>query len=181
MILTLNFNKMLYNFSKEYLKEQKPHFMVYSYQGLIDHSITTEILTVLKTLYSDNPVISKKIYIVANELLENSIFHSKFSHEEIEFFILDKKDAIRVIVVNISNLADYERLINKTELLNDLSQNEVREIYRNKLVENTINKKGTIGVGLNLIRLRTNNKIIISVEVIEEKYVVIVDIKIKKK
>lgn len=170
---------MLNNFSKEYLNNLQPNSLLYSYKGAINHSKTTKILNALKNLFPDNYMLTKKVYTVSNELLENTIFHSNVVDENIEFIIVNQHNSIRVISINYSNIDEYNKLINKAENLNQLNESEVKETYLKKLLDNSINNKGTIGVGLNLIKLRTNNKLVISYEKINhDKCIILIDITI---
>lgn len=170
---------MLNNFSKEYLSDFQPINLLYSYKGIISHSKTTEILNDLKLLFPDDYVLTKKLYTVSNELLENTIFHSNIVDENIEFIVASKHNTIRVISINYSNINEYNKLITKAEDLNQLTEPELKETYLKKLLDNSINEKGTIGVGLNLIKLKTKNKIVISYEKINhENCIILIDITI---
>lgn len=156
------------------------YIILFHYKGTISHATITEILLKIKHKYSNNFAVSNKIYSIVNELLENILYHQINLEEIIEIVILQESESYRVITYNYSTTKETKQLLQKSDFLNSSSIEEVKENYKNVLMNNLINNKGTIGVGLNLVRLKSNNKIIISVEEIDEYCIVIVDVAINK-
>ncbi|MBI2280531.1 MAG: hypothetical protein HYU68_07555 [Bacteroidetes bacterium] len=156
------------------------YIILFQYKGTITHAVITEILLKIKNQFSDNFIISNRIYSIVNELLENILYHQINSKEIIEIVILQDSKSYRIITFNYSLSKETEQLLQKSNFLNSSSIEEVKENYKDVLMNNLINNKGTIGVGLNLVRLKSNNKIIISIEEIEGYCIVIINVAINK-
>ena len=164
--------------SNQYLNDNFAKYeRLYAYKGLLKHSTITTILSNIKSI-SENLTTSARIYSIVNELLENSLLHQLSPSDEVEVIVLKDGTSYRIITFNFSSTKDSKSLSEKVNVLNSSDLEKVRNDYKGILMNNLINNKGTIGIGLNLIRLKSKNKVLISMEDFEDYSVVIVDIKI---
>jgi hypothetical protein len=138
----------------------------------------TNILADLKSSLDTSFNFKKKIYSIVNELLENTLLHQTDEDGKVEIVILKSNDCYRVITFNTSSIHDVSDLLEHSSTINSLSNSELKQQYKEKLLTGEINQKGTIGVGMELIRLKSNNKILISSEESDNKRIVIIDVKI---
>lgn len=154
---------------------------IYEVQCNITHDKITAILTELKDSLVVEHTLKKRIYGVVNELLENTLIHKSTESSEVELTILEDESCFRVITFNNSSIQNSENFLNYSEEINELSYTQLKTQYKDKLLHGEINDKDTIGVGMESIRLKSNNKILISTEESDNKRVIIIDVKIDKK
>ncbi|MEX1192027.1 MAG: DUF6272 family protein [Brumimicrobium sp.] len=165
--------------SKQYLSVFTNRYtQIYGNICFIKHDTITHILADLKTSLDTSYNLKKKIYSIVNELLENTLLHQKDEEGKVEIAILKSPDCYRIITFNTSSIDGISDLLEHSTSINSLSKPELKQQYKEKLLTGEINKKGTIGVGMELIRLKSNNKILISTEESDEERIVIIDVKI---
>lgn len=166
--------------SKEkYLKEfSESYEQHYAYKGVLTHATITKILTDIKSNLTDNYVVSGRIYSIVNELLENSLYHQLDTQDIVEIIILKNEVSFRILTFNSTSSKERELLIKKAEFLNSSDLEVVRKYYKDILMNNSVNNKGTIGIGLNLVRIKSKNQLLISMEEFDDRNIVIVDIKV---
>ncbi len=134
-----------------------------NFKGNISHDVITTILKKLKTVSIENDcAVNKKIYSIVNELLENINYHTNELRRYLEILITKENQQIKIATFNYSTKSKINKLIEKINHINDLSLEEVKNQYSQKLKNNTLSEKGTIGVGLETIRLKSKNKILIN-------------------
>lgn len=164
-------NQYLSVFSDRYVQ-------VYKNSCSIKHDTITHILADLKTSLDITYVLKKRIYSIVNELLENTMLHKSEEENEVEIVILKNDNCYRIITFNTTTIDGSHDLLAYSSNINSLSSSELKAQYKEKLLTGEINQKGTIGVGMELIRLKSNNKILISTEETDDKRIVIIDVKI---
>lgn len=142
------------------------------------HDAITNILEDLKNQLNIDYVLKKRIYSIVNELLENTMIHQNEEEDEVEIVILKSKDSYRIITFNITSIDQSIELLEYSSSINSLTNHEVKKQYKEKLLHGEINQKGTIGVGMELIRLKSNNKLLISTEESEDKRIIIIDVQL---
>jgi hypothetical protein len=151
---------------------------VYSFKGVLKHETITKILNDIRSSLTEDYILSKRMFAIANELLENALYHREKKDDEIEICVMKSDTCFRIITFNTSTKNELEKLQLRSEDLNSLTTEELKEMYKSKLLNDNINSKGTIGVGLQLVRLKSKNKILISLEESNNQNIVIVDVRI---
>ncbi|PKR79683.1 hypothetical protein CW751_13670 [Brumimicrobium salinarum] len=150
---------------------------IYRESCIIKHEEITNILNDVKSSLDIDFVTKKRIYSIVNELLENTMLHSDHSESEVELVILKTDDCYRIITINTISVDERHNLLSYSTNINSLSIQELKNQYKEKLLNGEINDKGTIGVGMELIRLQSNNKILISTD---DNSNVIIDVRLDK-
>lgn len=151
---------------------------VYGNICFIKHDTITHILGDLKTSLDVSFILKKRIYSIVNELLENTLLHQTDEKGKVEIAILKSSKCYRVITFNTTTLDGSLDLLEYSSNINSLTNAELKAQYKDKLLSGDINQKGTIGVGMVLIRLKSKNKILISTEESDDKRIVIIVVKI---
>jgi hypothetical protein len=151
---------------------------IYGNICFIKHDTITNILEDLKSSLDISFNLKKRIYSIVNELLENTMLHQSDEKAKVELAILQSDDCYRIITFNTTTKDGSFNLLEHSANINSLSRQALKNQYKEKLISGNINKKGTIGVGMELIRLKSNNKILISTEESDDKRIVIIDVKI---
>lgn len=165
--------------SNEYLNVFSGRYdLIYKNICLIKHDAITDILIDLKKSLDIDYGLKKKIYSIVNELLENTMIHQNDEEDEVEIVILKSEDCYRIITFNIILIDQSFELLEYSSNINSLTNHELKAQYKEKLLYGEINQKGTIGVGMELIRLKSNNKLLISTEESEDKRIIIIDVKL---
>jgi len=101
-----------------------------------------------------NPVIRKKIIIIATELIQNNIIHNNSKP-----CVLSINVQKNYVYFEINQLTEADKLKKIRETLasiNELSETSLKDIYKNNI--SNFNKKN-VGNGLILCRLKSGNKI----------------------
>lgn len=165
--------------SSEYLNVFTDRYKrVYSTTCNIEHLTITRILAELKSTLNIEYNLKKRIYSIVNELLENTLIHGSGPDDEVEIVILKNDLNYRVISFNITSIQESESLVEYSSNINTLTNTELKSQYKQKLLTGEVNEKGTIGVGMELIRMKSKNKILISTEESGDKRIIIIDVKI---
>jgi hypothetical protein len=151
---------------------------IYNYIGLLEHETITRILRDIKSVIQADYIIERRIYGIVNEMLENTMIHQKSTSYNLEIAILKNKSSYRIITFNTSTVDEVQSFLENSSDLNTLSSQELKDRYRKKLLTSEINDKGTIGVGMELVRIKSRNKILISTEENSGQSIVIIDVKV---
>lgn len=145
--------------------------IILAFKGNISSDLITDVLEIIesKLFYSkENPKISKKIYNVLVECLQNLYHHSEPSpNANIEIdnnfgiFILSKiqDNSYRISTGNFVKNEKIDLLANKIDKLNSLSNEELKSLYKLILNNQDFTEKGGGGLGMIDIARKTGNKI----------------------
>jgi two-component sensor histidine kinase len=167
--------------SQEYLSALDFNYRrTFMYRGEISHAQITLILKRLKKELVTDYNTFKRLYAIVNELLENALLHKANESDEVEVNIVENENCFRIISFNSSVKEDADMLLVNSRNINHLSAEELRNRYRNKLLNDSINDKGTIGVGLEVVRMKSKHKVLISMEELEDQNIIIVDARVDK-
>lgn len=167
--------------SKHYLSAFDNNYLqTFRYRGGITHVVITKILKQLKKEITTEFNTFKRLYSIVNELLENALIHKQSSNDEIEIYILENDHCFRIVSFNTSDRKEADVLMVSSQNINQLTAEELRERYRSKLLSDNINNKGTIGVGLEVVRMKSKNKIMVSMEELETQNLIVVDARLDK-
>lgn len=151
---------------------------VFSYVGMLEHATITRVLKDIKTIIQADYNTKKRIYGIVNELLENTMIHQKSRGDKVEVSILKSDSSYRIITFNTSGQNEMQSLLKNSSNINLMTREQLRRRYREKLLTGLINEKGTIGVGMELVRIKSRNKILISTEESDDQSIVIIDVKV---
>lgn len=167
--------------SREYLSALDYNYQrSFMYRGEITHAQITFILKRLKRELVTDFNTFKRLYSIVNELLENALLHKSNASDEVEVNIVENENCFRIISFNTSVKGEADLLLMNSRDINQLTTEELRSRYRNKLLNDSLNEKGTIGVGLEVVRMKSKHKVLISMEELEHQNVVIVDARVDK-
>ncbi len=167
--------------SNAYLSALDANFQrTFMYRGEISHAVITKILKQLKKEIVAEFNTFKRLYAIVNELMENALLHKSNDNDEIELYVVENPNCFRIIAINTSDQSDADELLSNSQDINHLSDEELRMRYRNKLLSDSINDKGTIGVGLEVVRMKSKHKVLISMEEIGSKNCIVVDARVDK-
>lgn len=148
----------------ELLNEEK---IEYVFRGNINEQISDGILSLAEVSLEeqkDFSKISKRIYFILIEGLQNITRHQEHL-ENIEdyndgFIVIQRKEDGYVITTgNACKKEDVGNLRNILDKINNLSEDELNEYYRNILTNNTFSSKGGAGLGMIEIARKSGNKI----------------------
>jgi hypothetical protein len=120
----------------------------------------------------------KRLLIITIEMLENVIkYNDKYSDyqakekDHLPFFSIEMTDEQFVISAGNPILnSDISPLKDKIEVINSLDKEQLRELFRQTLVNGEFSKKGGAGLGLMEIAKTADSKITYSFTDINDKY-----------
>lgn len=144
--------------------------VIISYYGILDFD-TIEIL-LNKSMQEMDAIntdksIKKRVVNVMVECLENSYKHSDYNNNNSldvknysSKFIFELQDDMFVVTVgNIISSKSIEALKNKIELVNKLSKDSLKKLYKEVITKGQISDKGGAGLGIIDIAIKSGNKI----------------------
>lgn len=157
----------------DYLKKIVPDFLVSSiimlYEGEVNHEIIKSILHTLENYFESagiNRQSQKKVFNVVVECIQNIEKHSisQLSEKDLlikrgSLLLLEKKNSIEIYSGNFINNEQKSFLIKKGSQIKDKSKDQLREIYKQQLVEGSISSKGGAGLGFIDMARKANNNI----------------------
>ena len=112
--------------------------------------------------------LKKRVFNVLVECFQNLYHHIEQITEKEEHILVQKSALIMVryeddkIIVRTGNYIKNEGisdLKSRLSMVNDLSQEELRKLYQDKLLNNSLSNKGTAGLGLIDIARKSKNKL----------------------
>ena len=104
----------------------------------------------------------RKIYSVAVELLDNSYMHTeiyKFNDLAVKFNLFNNKENYYIEVTNIISNKHINKLQERLDLLQNKTKEEIKELYKIKIINSQISDKGGAGIGLIDIARKAENTI----------------------
>jgi hypothetical protein len=136
--------------------------VVFEFNGLLDFEISNSLMSTIKTQIVKENVRLQSLYGISVEMIENCIRHRNDANSNVGYYIFDEEKYLKIITTNAISIEDYNRLTDKLAVLNHIDLIEIKEIYKRKMLSNVIGSRGTAGVGLELIRLKSKNSIFVS-------------------
>lgn len=138
----------------------------YIFRGTIDEKITAGILGLAEVSLeeqADNTKLSKKIYYILIEGLQNITRHQNASPTKSfneGLVVIQKRGNDYIITTGNTCLKDDIKKIKESlNKVNNLSHEELNEYYRQILSNNTFTQRGGAGLGLIEIARKSGNKI----------------------
>jgi hypothetical protein len=133
--------------------------IVLSYKGRLDYDVIGELIASLKDKMKQKKVrfgLYKKILTLMIESLENIIrYRAHFEDQGLlldsyppEFLIAFEKDKVHIESVNAIFNSDIHKLNEKLAMLNDLSPEELRDLYKVTITNGKFSEKGGAGLGI---------------------------------
>lgn len=140
------------------------------FEGNLTFSVIAQLINELKVVMEvqhENVNIYKRILTIMVETLENICKYSDYkqvAHDaEIEFppvFTLIKQDEVYMITTgNLIRLEDQKLLEEKISTVNNLTQLELRKLYRDIIANGNFNSEGGAGLGFIEIAKSSSRKI----------------------
>ena len=133
------------------------------YLGDFNDKLTYEFLLLNKATSSESNTIKKRVFFLMNECYQNIIRHSDKTDalaQGIEmpmmFLVRNIQDAFYIGSSNLIESKIKSQLSGKFESVNAYSVEQLEEVYKNSLVNNSLSDKGGAGVGLIEMARKTN-------------------------
>lgn len=151
------------------LNEQFPNIqsdnIILFYIGEVNHELIKSLLYTLEQFFKRTNLpryVQKKTFNVTVECIQNIEKHSLKLYEGSLFrkslFLVANVDGdIHVLSSNIINHYQLQLLKHKESQLFGKTKDELRELYKQQLLEGVLSEKGGAGLGLIDIARRTNN------------------------
>ncbi|MGB0424839.1 MAG: SiaB family protein kinase, partial [Flavobacteriales bacterium] len=146
----------------------------FSYRGPFHESLTERIVDISENTVADQlglKKINRKVSFLLVECFQNIIKHGeKINPDEIElhdegmFSFRNNGDSYVINSINIVRNEEVEALKDTVDLVNSKSKEELKELYKQQLVENEISDKGGAGLGLIEIARKSGNKLLYEFE-----------------
>ena len=159
----------------------KNYDVIINHKGDVDIDIIDNILHQLKNYLNNNlddKIISKRVYTLSVECLENVLRHSDLNEKDhvlvINYpprFIVEK--IAETFVIHTGNIilnTNIEGIVERIEKLNSLEQGDINSLYKKSLTNAEISEKGGAGLGLIVMAKTTKQKIKYDFEKINNKF-----------
>lgn len=104
----------------------------------------------------------KRVFSIFIEGLQNISKHGRLDEDDIQKGILifvKAKTAYKIVLANIIDAPLEERLINRLNELNGLSETAILELYKEVLERSIVNNSGGAGLGLVTIKMKAKSKL----------------------
>lgn len=148
---------MLSNFVNLHLSKMSAENVLYSFQGVIDESITEKISELMDKHFDEKNIPSerrKKFFLIMVECVQNVFHHQlKPEHEGQPFesgIIVsnDEKANYRIVSGNYIVNESVKALGEKIEKMNAMSPEQLRAFYQESLSVAELSEKGGAGLGI---------------------------------
>lgn len=156
-------------FSKCFTEMLRKGSVLVSFNGVMTSNVIADTLGMVESKMNElleTSALRKRLYNVLVECLQN-LYHHADTHDaqgkrlNMGAFVLSKGDN-EDYLISIGNIVDNEKKImlkDKIDGLNRLSKDELKELYKDVLNNQTFSEKGGGGLGLIDIARRTGNPI----------------------
>jgi len=150
----------------------------YIYRGTFTANITDNILSLAETnlVNKDDPrALKRKVYNVMVEGLQNITKHQADVDLDVEenygVFVLKKESTNYYITTgNLIEKTNITELQKQIEQVNNLSKDELKELYKKVLINGKISSKGGAGLGLIDMARKSGNKLLYAFEKYNDIY-----------
>jgi len=143
----------------------KKNIELINFNDILTHNSLEKLLERVKDICSDqcdDRLKRRRVYSVAVELLDNSYMHTeiyKFSDLAIDFKLFSYQDKYLIKVTNIIANINIEKLKERLDLLKNKSKDDLKKLYKMKIINSQISDKGGAGIGLIDIARKSENTI----------------------
>ena len=138
------------------------HFGTFSQDLVNSLSSSTEDLLVSS---GDKRMVIKRLFSILIEGLQNLRLHGEKddSGRQLGFVIVARNEVdYRIIIANIINKDDQEKVETYLERINNYSKDELKESYLQVLSNEFLSHKGGAGLGFITTRMKSNNPLLYS-------------------
>lgn len=155
----------------EIYKQLEERNVIISFKGVMTSEILTTILQIMESRMDkleERPKIRKKVFNVLVECLQNLYHHidddiddkSTPQNKRNCLFILARENAAYIITTgNYIKPEDSPILEEKLDTINGMTRDELKSYYKQVLNEGTMSDKGTAGLGMIDIALKSGKKL----------------------
>ncbi len=140
-----------------------PENLLISYYGDFNMPILDKLIASIKNSLQQLQVDkknTKSIYSICVECLENIMKHGKPVPENFpvkgRFSFGVKDNKVYFIVGNHISLEDKNKLHNKLQNIDELSLDEIKNIYKHDLIHGSISDRGGAGLGMYVMAMKSN-------------------------
>ncbi len=160
----MEFNIFDYQFSKE------QDLLLY-YKGEFDDSTLLEITSFLKEQFRDLPRVSKKVFAVSVELVQNIAYYSaetnQFGTHKSKYgvgimLVADLPDEVVLTSGNLIPKSDLQEIIKRCDQINKLQQDELRLLKKD--IRNQPRREGHKGGNIGLVQVAIKSENPLKVE-----------------
>ena len=171
-------NKSKLGFIFKLFKAMQKDNLNYIYRGSFTANITDNILSLAESnlVKKDDPrALKRKVYNVMVEGLQNITKHQADVNLEVKenygVFVLKKEGTDYFITTgNLIENANIPQLEKQIKQVNDLSKDELKDLYKKILVNGKISNKGGAGLGLIDMARKSGNKLLYAFENYDDIY-----------
>jgi len=147
------------------------------YLGEFNDKLTYEFLLLNKASGGESGTVKKRVFFLMNECYQNIIRHSDISDAKLQgidmpmmFLVRNISDAFYIGSSNLIDNNIKETLTSKFDSVNSYSVEELEEVYKNSLMNNSLSAKGGAGIGLIEMARKTNYPLEFSFDAVGEKF-----------
>ncbi|MCX7987060.1 MAG: SiaB family protein kinase [Bacteroidales bacterium] len=146
------------------------------YQGNFSDDITDRIIDLSETSLSgqtDLQKIGKKVSLLLAECFQNIVRHGDFNHESKSAGIFVTRNIGNTYYISSANLIhnkDIDGLKEKIEMLNQLSAEELKQLYLEVLTNNQRTNRGGAGLGLIEMARKSGQKLEYDFELVDNEH-----------
>lgn len=153
--------------------------IILAYKGSVSEALFDSILQLAESKLEKIEVhtkLKKKVFNILVEILQNVYHHFEekkqgINDEKSIIFLLYKEDfGYRIISGNHVFNSEVALLSEKIDLINNLTNDQLRTIYREKLSNGQISNKGGAGLGMLDIVRKSGEKIDYNFQKIDDRY-----------
>jgi len=155
----------------DFYRKMEDDNIILSFKGVFTADLLTSILSILESKMIDLDVDSKKkkrVYNILVECFQNLYHHIEeigdteelIKHQKTALIMIKHEDG--VFMVRTGNFLDKEAIPSikdKLDIVNKMSSEELRELYRDTLNNENRSEKGTAGLGFIDIARKSRNKL----------------------
>lgn len=157
------------------------HFGVFS-QDLIN-SLSTGVEEMMVSA-GDHKTTIKRVFSILIEGLQNVRLHGERDElgRQLAFlFVTRNLTDYKIVFGNLIFESDREMLVNYLEKINALDKDELKKLYLDILTKGYLSKKGGAGLGFLTMRMKSENKLVYSLERVDnEKTFFVVEVVLKR-
>ena len=141
------------------------------YTGDFTDELTDKLIELNNYQFNQSNELNKtqrKVGFLIAECFQNIVRHADLTAADSYFHTQNKKGVFSIVSGNIVKDEMITTLKSQLEQLNELTSEELKEIYRKTLVDGTISERGGAGLGLIEMARKTKNKLSFNFSKIDE-------------
>lgn len=151
--------------------------VVLNYVGLFNFNISNNLLIMFKkhvNQFNIKLVSKKKLYNIMVEALDNVCKHNApptSEHSALGIFFLEHNNGEFTLTTgNLILTPNVENVKNKLELTNNLSIEDLKQNYKDSIINGTISEQGTAGIGFFDMCLKSGHKLEYRFDQVDEQH-----------